>query len=230
MTIADQIQQVRANIELFCQECARPPENVRLLAVSKTHPISSIQAAFESGITDFGESYIQEAVSKVNALSHLPITWHFIGPIQSNKTKFIAAHFHWVQSVDREKILKRLNDQRPAHLAPINVCLQANLFNEPQKQGASLEQLHQLLAIATRLPNIKVRGIMVIPPAETDFERQMQRFSQVKATFDTLKQGNAHLDTLSMGMSGDIKAAIFNHSTMVRVGTTIFGPRGTNHL
>jgi PLP dependent protein len=230
MTIADQIQQVRANIQLFCQECARPPENVRLLAVSKTHPINAIQAAYESGITDFGESYIQEAVTKINALSHLPITWHFIGPVQSNKTKLIAAHFDWVQSVDREKILQRINDQRPTTLPPINVCLQANLFNEPQKQGANLNQIQHLLAIAQTLPNITVRGIMVIPPAEQEFTLQMQRFKQVNQVFTTLKQNYHDLDTLSMGMSGDIKAAIFNQSTMVRVGTAIFGQRGTNHL
>lgn len=229
MTIADQIRQVRLNIDQFCQDAQRSNGSVKLMAVSKTHPAESIQQAYESGITEFGESYLQEAIDKIEKCRHLPITWHFIGPIQSNKTRLIAENFDWVHSVDREKILRRLSEQRPAELGPLRVCLQANLFNEPQKQGVSVGGLPSLLAFADDLPNIELRGIMVIPPPQVDYEQQLKQFMHVKSLFEDYASQYPLLDTLSMGMSNDIKAAIVAGSNIVRVGTAIFGPRGTNH-
>lgn len=229
MNIADQIQQVRLNIEQYCIEYSRQPEQIRLLAVSKTYPVSLIQEAAASGITEFGESYLQEAIEKIKLCQGLSIKWHFIGPIQSNKTKPIADNFDWVQSVDREKILLRLNAQRPPHLAPLQICIQANLFGETQKKGAHLNQLDELLAIATELPNIDLRGLMVIPPKQDTFEKQQQQCKEVAAVYQQLQVKFPEMDTLSMGMSSDIRAAISHGSNMVRVGTGIFGKRGTNH-
>ena len=230
MNIADQIQQVRLNINQYCAESGRESDQVRLLAVSKTHPTRAIQDAYASGITEFGESYVQEAVTKIQYCAQLPITWHFIGPLQSNKTRLVAENFDWVQSVDRLKILNRLNEQRPSTKAPINVCIQANLFDEPQKKGATQPELIELLAISQKLPHINLRGLMVIPPPQTDESLQMTQFKQVSQIYHDLKLKFPQMDTLSMGMSGDIKAAIFNGSNMVRVGTGIFGERGSNHL
>ena len=225
MTIADQILQVRQNINQYCRESGRNPDQVRLLAVSKTHPASAIQAAYASGITEFGESYLQEALDKIRACGTLPICWHFIGPIQSNKTRAIAENFQWVQSVERDKILRRLSEQRPPHLAPLNICIQANLFEEPTKQGASGEQLNELLALSMALPRIRLRGLMVIPPPQADLSKQRAQFQQVAEIFYRFKKQYSSMDTLSMGMSGDLPAAIAEGSNMVRVGTAIFGPR-----
>jgi len=228
MNIADQIQFVRLNIEQYAQESQHQSSLIRLLAVSKTHPASSIQQAFDSGVTEFGESYLQEALEKIIELRELPIVWHFIGPLQSNKTKLVAENFDWVQSVDREKILIRLNQQRPVKLPPLQVCLQANLFEEAQKQGADLNLLPHLLAITAELPNINLRGLMVIPPKQSNYQRQLEQFQQVADIYSQLKQKhdiNNTMDTLSMGMSGDMRAAINCGSNMVRVGTGIFGER-----
>ena len=225
MTIADQIQRVRQNIDQYCRESGRQPKQVKLLAVSKTHPPSAIQEAYESGITEFGESYLQEALEKIEACKKLPVVWHFIGPIQSNKTRQIAENFDWVQSVDREKILNRLNEQRPTAIGPLRICIQANLFREPQKQGVSPEELDAMLAKAASLPNIELRGLMVIPPPQAEFDAQLKQFHQVESIFYELQKTYPTMDTLSMGMSGDIGAAIAANSTMVRVGTGIFGQR-----
>ncbi len=227
MNIADQINLVRQNIEQCCQTANRPLCEVKLLAVSKTHPASAIQQAYESGITQFGESYLQESLEKINQCKDLNITWHFIGPIQSNKTRPIAENFDWVQSVDRVKIVNRLNEQRPSTLPPLNICIQANLFNEPQKKGAKLEELESIITLANSLPNINAKGLMVIPPPQQEINKQLEQFALVKTIFDNLQQKFHQLDTLSMGMSGDIQAAIASGSTMVRVGTGIFGARKT---
>jgi PLP dependent protein len=229
MNIAEQIQLVRLNIEQSCTEFQRQASDVRLLAVSKTHPVSLIQDAVANGITEFGESYLQEALDKIVTLQGNKIIWHFIGPIQSNKTKPIAEHFDWVQSVDRLKILKRLSQQRPKNLKPLQVCIQANLFEEPQKKGASLTELPELLEIANDLPHICLRGLMVIPPKQESFERQLDQFRRVQATFHSLQKQFISMDTLSMGMSSDMRAAISCGSNMVRIGTGIFGVRGTSH-
>lgn len=230
MNIADQIQQVRLSINQYCVESGRESNQVRLLAVSKTHPASAIQEAYASGITEFGESYVQEAIAKIQKCQGLGISWHFIGPLQSNKTRLVAENFDWVQSVDRIKILTRLNEQRPSTMAPLKVCIQANLFDEPQKKGASQSELDELLAIAEKLPHISLKGLMVIPPLQKDEKQQMRQFQQVNQIYQQLKLKFPQMDTLSMGMSGDMKSAVFNQSNMVRVGTAIFGPRGTNHL
>ncbi len=228
MNIADQIKAVRLNIEQFCQESARSTDQVLLLAVSKTHPVSAVQAAAENGITDFGENYLQEALSKIEESRNLAINWHFIGPIQSNKTKLIAENFDWVQSVDREKILLRLNQQRPENLKPLQVCIQANFFDEKQKKGVNLNQLSDLLEIACQQSQIKLRGLMVIPPPQESFEKQLSQFKIVSDLYAELKLKFPTMDTLSMGMSGDMRAAIHCGSNMVRIGTGIFGSRGTN--
>ena len=229
MNIADQIQHVRLNIDQLCTQYQRAKGDVRLLAVSKTHPVSLIQEAVANGITEFGESYLQEALDKIAFFRSRELIWHFIGPLQSNKTKLIAENFDWVQSVDRLKILHRLNDQRPQNLKPLQVCIQANLFDEPQKKGALVHELAELLATANELPHINLRGLMVIPPQQNDFERQLRQFSQVETIYRQLQQEYKTMDTLSMGMSGDMKAAIGCGSNMVRIGTGIFGVRGTNH-
>jgi len=219
------ISKVRQNIEDICDKYHININGLKLLAVSKTHPASAIQAAFEHGITEFGESYLQEAIEKIQNLDKLPITWHFIGPIQSNKTQSIAAYFDWVQSVDREKLLLRLEQQRPKNLEPLNVCIQVNFFDEPQKKGAAQADVPHLLELANQLPNINLRGIMVIPPKTDDFELQLSRFQQVVEFFKQYQKKYPQMDTLSMGMSNDLEAAIAAGSSMVRVGTSIFGSR-----
>ena len=197
-----------------------------LLAVSKTRPPGDIQAAFEAGLRDFGESYLREAVAKIDYLSDLPLTWHFIGPIQSNKTRPIAEHFQWVHSVDREKIARRLNDQRPAELPPLQVCLQVNISGEKSKSGCSPAQLPELARIVDALPMLSLRGLMAIPAATKDEARQREAFARLRMIFEELQADFPEMDTLSMGMSADLEAAIAEGSTLVRVGTAIFGPRG----
>lgn len=196
-----------------------------LLAVSKTRSADDIRQALECGLDQFGENYLQEAITKIDALSGLPITWHFIGPIQSNKTRPIAEHFDWVQSVDREKVARRLNDHRPAGMAPLQVCLQVNISNETGKSGVSLEQLPALAEIVQELPCLCLRGLMAIPAATDNMAEQRNAFASLRTAFETLQQKYPSLDTLSMGMSGDMEAAVAEGSTMVRIGTAIFGPR-----
>ncbi len=225
MTIADRIKKVRQDLHEISDKYHIDPKSLKLLAVSKTHPASSIQAAYEEGVADFGESFIQEAVTKIEQLSQLEICWHFIGPIQSNKTRLIAEHFDWVQSVDREKILLRLNQQRGTDKPPLNICIQVNFFAEPQKKGAKPEDLPQLLDLASQLPHIKLRGLMIIPPKTADFDQQYAQFKQVSQCFERYKQQYPQMDCLSMGMSGDCEAAIAAGSSMLRIGTAIFGPR-----
>jgi pyridoxal phosphate enzyme (YggS family) len=230
MTIADQIQQVRLNMQKVEAELATQPTNsqgkLRLLAVSKTHPASRIQEAYESGITEFGESYLQEALNKIESCQNLTITWHFIGALQSNKTRLVAENFDWVQSVCKEKQLVRLNDQRPKNLKPLQVCIQVNLFNESQKNGATKDEVSNLFNLSSNLKQIKLRGIMAIPPKQTDFHKQLEQFNQITQLFRSLQTEYPSIDTLSIGMSGDMRAAILAGSNMIRVGTAIFGPRG----
>lgn len=224
-TITDQINHVRQLIADTCTKNQVEPEQLTLLAVSKTQPASSIQVAYDAGLTEFGESYLQEAIDKIKQLQNLKIIWHFIGPIQSNKTKLIAEHFSWAQSVDREKILVRLNEQRPRLLPPINVCIQINYFNEPQKKGASQDQILSLLELAQALPNINLRGFMAIPPKVDNFKEQLSQYQQIGSCFKQHQSRFPQMDTLSMGMSHDFEAAIISGSTMIRVGTALFGAR-----
>lgn len=209
----------------------RDPSSVRLLAVSKAFPAMMVAEAARAGQRAFGENYVQEAVDKMDALAgsaHQPLEWHFIGPIQSNKTRTIAERFDWVQSVDRPKVAERLADQRPASLPPLNVLLQVNVSGEATKGGVSPDELGQLAAIVASLPNLRLRGVMAIPAPEADFARQRAAFAFTHALFRQLREQGAELDTLSIGMSDDLEAAITEGSTMVRVGTAIFGARTKN--
>ncbi len=225
MTITDRIKNVRQDLHDLCGKYHININELKLLAVSKTHPASAIQAAYEAGITEFGESYLQEALDKIQSLDKISVTWHFIGPIQSNKTRLIAENFDWVQSVDRIKILKRLNDQRPDKMAPINTCIQINYFDEPQKKGAIKDEIDELLELASQLPNISLRGFMAIPPKTKCVETQLSQYLQIASCFKDYQKQFPQMDTLSIGMSNDIEAAIAAGSTMVRVGTALFGKR-----
>ena len=224
--ISDNLASVKAQIHLACQEFARLPEAVQLLAVSKTCPPQAIREAYAAGQRAFGENYIQEGVEKIQSLGDLAvIEWHMIGPIQSNKTRLVAEHFHWVHSVDRLKIAQRLSEQRPADLPPLQVCLQVNLDGGANKSGC---QPHEALALAQQiaaLPRLALRGIMVIPEPASDFIAACAVLARARALFDSIKQVLPSIDTLSMGMSADLRAAVKEGSTMVRVGTAIFGAR-----
>ena len=224
-SIADNIAQVRAQMAGACQAAGRAAGSVQLLAVSKTWGFDAVQAAYAAGQTDFGENYIQEAVDKIAALRDLPLVWHCIGPIQSNKTRLVAEHFDWVHSIDRLKIAHRLSEQRPEHLPPLQVCIQVNVDGGVTKSGVSPSDLPQLARAVAALPRLQLRGLMTIPePAETDAQMRAVHH-QAKELFDQLRAQGLPLDTLSMGMSADMAAAIAEGSTMVRVGTAIFGKR-----
>ncbi|MDZ4151901.1 YggS family pyridoxal phosphate-dependent enzyme, partial [Methylicorpusculum sp.] len=199
------------------------PGSVQLLAVSKTKSASIIAQAYKAGQRQFGESYLQEALAKQQALSAFNIIWHFIGPIQSNKTKQIASHFHWVHSVDRLKIAQRLSEQRPSDLPPLNICLQVNISHENTKSGIDLQELAGFVDEALRLPNIVVRGVMAIPAPETEFTRQCLPYRSLYEAVTALNL--PQLDTFSFGMSDDLEAAIKEGSTIVRIGTALFGER-----
>ena len=221
-TIAENIAKVGARIREAAQASQRNFADIGLLAVSKTKPAEAIREAHAAGLRDFGENYLQEALEKQAALSDLPLIWHFIGPIQSNKTRPIAEHFDWVHSVDRLKIAQRLSDQRPAHLAPLNICLQVNVSGEDSKSGCSPEELPELAQAIATLPNLKLRGLMAIPEPTDDIAAQHAAFARLRQLRDDL---GLQLDTLSMGMSHDLEAAIAEGATWVRIGTALFGAR-----
>ncbi|MBR7889253.1 YggS family pyridoxal phosphate-dependent enzyme [Marinomonas sp. A79] len=213
-------------IAQLAQEYQRDAGSVRLLAVSKTKPVSALVAAYEAGQRAFGENYVQEAVEKRQALAHLAdIEWHFIGPIQSNKSRLIAENMDWVHSVDREKIARRLSEQRPDDLPPLNVCIQVNISGEDSKAGVTLEQLDDMVTLIVSLPNLRLRGLMAIPAPQDSHESQCAVYQPLAQAFAALASNDHHVDTLSIGMSGDLPAAIASGSTMVRVGTAIFGAR-----
>lgn len=201
----------------------RQQGSVLLLAVSKTKPVEAIIAAYQAGQRHFGESYFQEAQRKQQALGAFDITWHFIGPVQSNKTRALASHFSWVHSVDSFRIAKRLSEQRPNGLPPLNICLQVNVSGESSKSGVSLDELPQLCGQVFMLPNIRLRGVMAIPRPEEDFERQRQPYRALVQALSGLEKLN--LDTRSFGMTGDLNAAIAEGATIVRIGTALFGER-----
>lgn len=217
-------RQVLDRLHTAAERFGRPAP--ALLAVSKTHPASAIRALFELGQHAFGESYWQEAETKLAALADLPIEWHFIGPLQSNKTRPIAEHFAWVHGVEREKIARRLSEQRPAGLPPLNICLQVNLDGEDSKSGVAPEDVLSLALVVKDLPNLKLRGLMCIPEPREDFAQQRAAFARMAELLQQLDAaGIGGLDTLSMGMSDDMEAAVAEGSTIVRVGTAIFGER-----
>ena len=221
------LRQVRQRITAAAVAAGRPPTSVRLVAVSKTRPAEDLEAAFAAGQRDFGESYLQEALAKMRILAGHPLVWHFIGPIQSNKTRDIATHFHWAHSIDREKIACRLNDQRPAGLPPLNVCIQVNISGEASKSGSAPAAVPALAGAIAGLPRLRLRGLMAIPARTRDPARQRALFGQIKQLQDRLINQGLPLDTLSMGMSGDLEAAIAEGATMVRIGSAIFGDRPT---
>lgn len=221
-TIAENISTLAERIHSAAQAVQRDPASVGLLAVSKTKPASDLREAYDAGLRDFGENYLQEALGKQAELSDLPLIWHFIGPIQSNKTRAIAEHFAWVHSVDRLKIAQRLSEQRPPVLPPLNICIQVNVSGEASKSGCAPEDLPALAQAIAALPNLKLRGLMAIPEPTDDRDEQNASFAAVS----TLQaQLGLPLDTLSMGMSHDLEAAIAQGATWVRIGTALFGAR-----
>lgn len=221
-TIAENIAKVRERIREAAQASQRDSQSVGLLAVSKTKPAAAVREAYAAGQRDFGENYLQEALAKQAELSDLDLVWHFIGPIQSNKTKLIAEHFHWVHSVDRLKIAQRLSEQRPAHLPPLNICLQVNVSGEASKSGCAPEALPALAAAVAALPSLRLRGLMAIPEPTSDPSAQRAAFARLRELQEGLPQS---LDTLSMGMSDDLEAAIAEGATWVRIGSALFGAR-----
>ncbi|KIQ05317.1 MULTISPECIES: YggS family pyridoxal phosphate-dependent enzyme [Pseudomonas] len=221
-TIAENIAKVGVRIREAAQASQRDFAKIGLLAVSKTKPAAAIREAHGAGLHDFGENYLQEALDKQVQLADLALTWHFIGPIQSNKTRPIAEHFAWVHSVDRLKIAERLSEQRPPELPPLNICLQVNVSGEPSKSGCQPDELAALAQAVTQLPKLRLRGLMTIPQPTDDIAMQRAAFARLRTLRDDL---NLDLDTLSMGMSHDLEAAIAEGATWVRIGTALFGER-----
>lgn len=204
----------------------RSVDSVTLVAVSKGQPAERVRAAAAAGVADLGESYLAEAVDKMEGLGDLPLTWHFIGRLQANKTRHVAERFAWVHGLDRLKIAERLSAQRPYHAPALNVCIQVSLAGEATKGGVPRAEVPQLAAAVAALPRLALRGLMCIPPEETEPVRQRAWFAQLRGLRDSLNASGLRLDTLSMGMSGDFEAAIQEGATLVRIGTAIFGPRG----
>ena len=223
--IQDQIEAVHTRMLQACMTVGRPASAVSLLAVSKTFGPDAVRAAHQAGQLAFGENYIQEAVEKITALRDLPLQWHCIGPIQSNKTRLVVEHFDWVQTVDRLKVAQRLSAQRPAHLPPLQVCIQVNVDGGPTKSGVPPEDALALARAVAALPHLQLRGLMCIPEPTPDFVAACTVFERARGLFDALNQQGFKLDTLSMGMSADLEAAIASGSTLVRVGSAIFGSR-----
>jgi pyridoxal phosphate enzyme (YggS family) len=224
-TVASRLQAVKVRITRAARSVNRQPNEITLLVASKTHPAERVREAWLAGQTIFGENYLQEALAKMPVLADLPIQWHFIGPIQSNKTKRITENFAWVHSVDRIKIADRLAKDRPESLPALQICLQVNVSGEDSKSGVAPEELAHLAAHVVRLPRLKLRGLMAVPELTTATALQRSQFHMLWELFDRLKRDGYELDTLSMGMSEDMDIAIAEGATMVRVGTAIFGPR-----
>ena len=226
-TIANNLQLVRNRIQAACAQTGRPADSVTLLAVSKTFPAVTVRDAFHAGQRCFGENYVQEALDKIAELADLraQITWHLIGPLQSNKTRVVAEHFDWVQSVDRLKIAQRLSEQRPPHLPPLQVCIQVNTSGEDSKSGVTPGEALPLAQAVAALPRLQLRGVMALPAPSPDPAVQADALALVRVVFEQLRAAGLPLDVLSMGMSADLEAAVAQGSTMVRVGTALFGQR-----
>ena len=224
-TIADNLQGIHARIANACEAAGRPAGSVAVLAVSKTFAVDVVVQAHAAGQSAFGENYIQEAIEKITALAHLPLQWHCIGPVQSNKSRLVAEHFDWVHTVDRLKIAQRLSDQRPAHLVPLQVCIQVNVDGGATKSGVAPADALELAHAVAKLPGLRLRGLMCIPEPAPDFVAACAVFTRARALFDQMNSAGMGLDTLSMGMSADLESAIASGSTMVRVGSAIFGQR-----
>lgn len=224
-TLSDRLEQTRRRIEGAASRYGRDPTSVKLIAVSKGHPATAIRELAELGQRDFGENYLQEALPKLEALEPLGLTWHFIGQLQANKTRPVAERFQWVHTVDRERIAVRLNEQRPAHAPPLNVCIQVRLADEPGKGGVTRDEVAALARRIVELPRLKLRGLMCIPPPRETFDEQRALFVELADCQRELIAQGFTLDTLSMGMSGDLEAAVAAGATHVRIGTAIFGDR-----
>ncbi|MDH5446281.1 MAG: YggS family pyridoxal phosphate-dependent enzyme [Gammaproteobacteria bacterium] len=224
-TLTERLNQIRAQITKAEGTYARAANSVTLLAVSKTRPIEDIEQAYAAGQRDFGENYLQDALPKIQAFTDKDIIWHYIGPMQSNKTRPIAEHFQWVHSVDRLKIAQRLSEQRPDDLPPLNICLQVNISEDPAKAGVSASEAAEIAEALSQLPRIRLRGLMTIPVYNDNFEQQRIPFHKLRECYEAIKSNGIELDTLSMGMTGDMQAAIAEGATLVRIGTAIFGER-----
>ncbi len=219
------VNHVRSRIRSAAIAAGRDPESVTLVAVTKAKTAESVRLAATAGVTDFGENYLQEAQVKMDQLADLKLQWHFIGGIQSNKTRAIAERFDWVQSVDRFSVARRLSEQRPFHAPPLNVCIQVALVPEPTKGGVAPDALAELAAAVAGLPRLKLRGLMSVPPPQPNAAAERAVFGRLRAALDDLNAGGLKLDTLSMGMSGDFESAIAEGATLVRIGTALFGAR-----
>jgi len=223
---SESIRATLGRISAACRDAGRSVDSVTLLAVSKGQGAAAIDSAAHAGLEHFGENFLQESLPKIEALTGRELTWHFIGRLQANKTRPVAEHFHWVHAVDRLKIAERLSAQRPAHATPLNICLQLHVGGEASKGGAEAAEMPELARAVAALPQLKLRGLMCMPPAETDLDRQRQWFRETRQVFDYLNEKGLGLDTLSMGTSTDFEAAILEGATIVRIGTAIFGLRG----
>jgi hypothetical protein len=219
------LRKIRDLLAISAIEAERDPETVKLLAVSKKQPLEKILAAASLGQQDFGENIVQEGLDKIRAAAEAGFTWHFIGHLQSNKTRAVAENFDWVHTIDKLKVAIRLSQQRPATLPPLNVCLQVNVDDEYTKSGVSVDGLPELAAACAELPNLRLRGLMCLPRIRYEFEEQRRPFARLREMADTLRDQGIETDTLSMGMTGDYRAAIFEGATIVRIGTALFGER-----
>jgi len=228
--LKNNLTQIENRIEKACQKACRPAADITVLAASKGQTASRMAQLYQLGVHRFGENYLQEARGKQRDLAKLPIEWHFIGPVQSNKTLPIALHFDWLQSLARVKILRRLAAQRPSDLPPLNVLLEINIDREPQKSGMLPEQLPELTALIDEFPNIRLRGLMAIPKADAEPDQRRAAYDAMKQLYDELAGSRHGIDTLSMGMSDDLELAIECGSTMVRIGSALLGPRPTRPL
>lgn len=224
-SIAERIKEVRNEIARICDQHQREQNSMKLIAVSKTKPAADIASAYHAGQRDFGENYVQEAIAKIMQLSEYDITWHFIGPIQSNKTRDIAEHFAWVHSVDRAKIARRLAEQRPTNMPPLNVLIQVNIDNDQAKAGVSPEDVAELAAVISEFPQLQLRGLMTIPAVQAEPSDSASSFLAMQRLFLELQSQYKQVDTLSMGMSADWPYAVAAGATMIRIGTALFGAR-----
>jgi len=225
--VTENLPKIRDLLAKAANDAGRDANSVRLLAVSKKQPVSSVIEAAAAGQRDFGENQVQEGLEKIKTVANDELVWHFIGHLQSNKTRAVAEHFDWVHSVDRLKTAERLSRQRPSNLDDLNICLQVNVDDEESKSGMPVDNVRNLARRIADLPRLKLRGLMCLPAIRHDFESQRQPFARLSRLADQLRADGIPIDTLSMGMSDDYRAAIFEGSTMVRIGTAVFGPRNT---
>jgi pyridoxal phosphate enzyme (YggS family) len=223
--VTENFRKIQDLLAKSAAEAERQMDHIRLLAVSKRKPLAAILEAAEAGQREFGENFVQEGVEKIQAADRDDLSWHFIGHLQSNKTRAVAEHFQWVHTVDRRKIAQRLSDQRPHYAGDLNICIEVNIDDEAQKSGVSPDQVHTLAAEIAGLPRIKLRGVMCLPAVRHGFDEQRKPFAALRTLFESLQQEGHELDTLSMGMSADYAAAIREGATMVRIGTALFGER-----